>query len=326
MSYSIEHDGFSVESNTATSEAQMREALGVPGGVESPAEVPAEPAKVVAGPKPAAAAGDPDLQPVDGEADAASEAGKTLASRRKSIQARIDAATREKYDSKREADAAKTEAAALKAQLEVLKAGQSAQPAPEQAVAEPGQPASLAKPKSADFENYEDFVEALADYKAEQRVNAARAGIEREQASRGFAEAQSRTQAAGKAVHADFDTVVGDFVAKGHKFSEVATEVILNHPLGHKIAYALAKDIEANNLISNAPPAIAFLEMGRFIARLEAADSGPAPVVPAVTQAKAPIKPVGSSPVSTGDEPPTGDDLDAHIAYYNAKDKKAARR
>src|SRR5688500_304822 len=62
------------------------------------------------------------LEPV-AEPDPASEAGKALAGKKKSLQARIDEITREKHDTARERDAAKAETAALRAELAALKTG-----------------------------------------------------------------------------------------------------------------------------------------------------------------------------------------------------------
>lgn len=323
MDFTAEHDGFTVSSNTAASEAALRDSIGADVGI--PAKATPE---AVADPKPAAPAGpavspdvaadEPDPAAVEGEPDAASEAGKALAKRRNSLQARIDAKTREAGDAKRAADAARQEAATLRAEIEAIKAGK-APAAAEAPVVDPADP----EPTVEAFDDYQKYVKAQARWEARQELKAYRASIAQETADRGFVEARDRVTVKAKAAHADFDATLEDFVAEGHKFSPFVTDVILNDPLGHEIAYALAKDPAANAAIDAAPHA--GIALGRFIARLEAADRGPAPVPPPVTKAHPPTKPLGSSPVSTDDGKPAGDSLDAHVEYYNAKERAARR-
>jgi hypothetical protein len=81
--------------------------------------------------------------------------------------------------------------------------------------------------------------------------------------------------------------------------------------------------------LSTLPTAQLFREMGKLEAsftRPAAASSGPAPKTQVVSQAPAPIKPVGTT-ASTGEVDPLAEDLDVdtHIRVMNARDRKRAR-
>lgn len=264
-----------------------------------------------------------DAEPVDAKADApepeqpetpdpASEAGKALAGKKKSLQARIDELTREKHDNKREADAARAEAAALKAELAALKTGKpaadtsSAQP---ESTTPPPVATRPVKPKQSDYEDwdaYEDatdkYYEELASFTAEQKLAAARAESQRAEATRAQHTALERVYTKGREAHADFDAILEQ--PDLPRWSPLMTQVVLNHESGHDLAYALAKSpADAQRLAELGQTPMAALELGKFIARLETANSGPVSVVAPVTTAPDPIKPVGgsSSGASTAD-------------------------
>lgn len=244
------------------------------------------------------AATEPAAKP-DAEPDPASEAGKALAGKKKSLQARIDEITREKHDTARERDAAKAELIAARAELAALK---TPRPAAEPPTAQPEtttpQPLT-GKPTQAQFETYEEYIEALTEWKTDEKLNAARAQAQAQAASRDAETALHSIYTRGRDAHADFDALLEQQVANGVRWSPFVTQVVLQNENGHDIAYALAKDPEtAIRLSSIQHPAMAGIEMGKFLARLDAANSGPASVVAPVTTAPAPIKPVGGT--STG--------------------------
>jgi hypothetical protein len=262
---------------------------------ETPVETPAEPVEVKAEQE------QPETQP-----DPASEAGKALAGKKKSLQSRIDELTREKHDSKREADAAKAELLAARAELAALKTPRPAA-APPSAQTEPTTPQPLTgtpKPTQAQFETYEEYIEALTEWKTEEKLSAARAQAQAQAASRDAEAALHSIYTRGRDAHADFDALLEQQAAAGVRWSPFVTQTVLRSENGHEIAYALAKDPETAQRISAiGNVAQAGIEMGKFLARLDAANSGPATVVAPVTQAPDPIKPVGgtSAGASTAD-------------------------
>lgn len=243
----------------------------------------------------------------DEQPDPASEAGKALQAKRGSLQSRIDELTKEKGTTQRERDALAAEAAELRARL----ARMEGKPAGEQPAADANKPEyyTRPRPKQEDFDDQPDpyaaWVEAIADWKADEKIAAREMARSRDDSSRSFVAAQARVETAAKEAHADFDAVIDAFAQGGHRFTPVAAEAILHHPLGHEIAYHLAKNPDDNAKLANLPPALAYVELGKVVAKLEAAaasstdgkgEQKPAPV----SKAPAPIPAVsGAAPVVT---------------------------
>lgn len=240
-------------------------------------------------PKPAEAVADP---------DPASDAGKELAKKRGSLQARIDEITREKGESERTLQA---RIAALEADLAK---GKPAQPAAEAA----GDPKAAlggketAKqawerlkllpdaPKASDFSTYDDYQFASAVFVNEKLTEERQAeAVTRSRAS-AFNQARDRVEAKAKQEFADFDTVVDTFVKAGGRYSPPAAEAIFNHPEGHKLAYALAKDPALNARLSAINHPVQFgIELAAVLASLpKSAGSGQTPAAAAAVVSKAP--------------------------------------
>jgi hypothetical protein len=272
------------------------------GQVEAPAETPepeAKPAEAAAEVTP-----EPEVKPdtPEAEPDPASEAGKALAKKRNSLQARIDEEVRRRGEAERRA-------AQLEADLQALRSGQSqtqpgrAEGDPAATVVDPADP----EPQVDQFETYEKYVKAQARWEARQEVKAATAAIAAREQGRAIVSAQDRAYASLKAAHADADDVLGAFTAAGGQYSPLVSEFIIGHPEGHEVAYALAKDPELNARLSSiGHPAIVALELGRVLARIEAAAVTPEPVKPApvVTKAPAPVTTVGGGAGSVGSADP----------------------
>lgn len=255
------------------------------------------------------------------EPDPASEAGKALAGKKRTLQARIDELTREKHDSKREADAAKAELLVMRAELAALKSGKpAADPPPAQPVTTPPQSLSgKPKPTQAEYDSYEDYIEALTEWKTDEKLAVARAEAQAQAAHRGAEQALHEIYTRGRSAHADFDALLEQQAAAGVRWSPFVTQTVLQSENGHDIAYALAKDPEtALRLSSIQHVGQAGIEMGKFLARLDAANSGPATVAAPVTTAPAPIKPVGGT--STGASTADPKDINS-IAAWRARRK-----
>lgn len=160
--------------------------------------------------------------------------------------------------------------ARLESELEVWRnEALKTRPAKEQA-----EPAAkpAAAPKSEDFANWDEYLEALIDYKAEQKLTKAReadqkrAQEEREKAEQARIDADWQKQMkSGRAKHADFDDVISNpdipgtpAIAYAIKTSEVGAELLYylathpdeaeaiaalapGDPMGHKQAKALGR-------------------------------------------------------------------------------------
>jgi len=147
------HDGVTAESYSDTPE-QVRVAIGL-----QAQEVQTPPAEHPDKDEPVSE------QPEPGEPPAESAAGQTLAKKRKSLQDRIDAITREKYDTARERDAAKARADHLERELATLKRGNG------QASTTPP-PAAPAPASSEKFPKYAEYLQTHPDAELEEWLEA----------------------------------------------------------------------------------------------------------------------------------------------------------
>jgi hypothetical protein len=260
------------------------------------------------------------------EPDASSDAGKALAKKKGSLQDRINELTREKYDTKREADTARAEAAALRAELAALKAGSPAAAPPSAQRQDAVPPTSSGKPRLEDFDSHEAWVEAVTDWKLDQRIEADKQKAleaEQQKAVQTVAEqAQARINAF-RADHPDYDDVVNAAVLPPDAPSSQAVLMHLQHAeLGPALAYALGSNPAELARIVSLPPGFAVAALGRLEAQIEsrnqAAQSGPASVAAPVTTAPDPIKPVGGASAGAS----TADPKDiSSIAAWNARRK-----
>ena len=192
------------------------------------------------------------------------------------FQRRIDRLTRDK-----------AELQARLERLEQMAGGKPAAPAH-------AEPAPAAKPALENFDTYEEYTEALVEWKANERLAAhvaeqRKAAQEREQAEREKTRAttfQERAKAAA-AKYADFEKVAfSDDVPA----SETMRDIILDSENGPEIAYFLGKNPAEAERIAQLSPLAAARELGRIEAKLATADV-PKPQ-PRVTRAPEPIRPV----------------------------------
>lgn len=194
------------------------------------------------------------------------------------VQARIDEITRGRYEAEREA-----------AYWRGIATGKGQDPSQQQ----PAQPA--AKPTPDKFADYAEYIEALTDWKTDQKVSqalAAREAQEQEARQRAEAEARATTwaerQQAVRAALPDYDEVLSaaaDIPVTAH-----VREVLLDSEQGPRIAYHLAQHPDEAARINALPPLAAARELGRLEAALTTAPKPPAPRT--VSNAPPPITPV----------------------------------
>lgn len=233
----------------------------------------------------------------------------------KGVQKRIDELVRQREEANRRVDYLM----GLVAQVSQRAPGEK--PAPAAA------PVEEQPPKESDFQDYESFLDAKAEFKARKAAKEAEAKIlaqvqqtlaqERQarQAEKESASAQSWVNA-GSARYADFaETVLADDV----RISPHMRDVILADPVGHEVAYWLGKNPDAAARISQLPPLRQAQEIGRISARFETQASSK-PSQPRPTTAPAPVKPVGSK--ATVSKDPSRMSMEEFIAYRNASGKR----
>jgi hypothetical protein len=149
------------------------------------------------------------------------------------------------------------------------------------------------KPKLEDFGSLEDHIEALSDWKADER-DAKRAHVAAQEQAQ--TEAQkvldgwNSRQAEAKQAHSDYDEVIQS--VSDIPLSPAHQRVILESEHGPEIAYQLAQDpAELKKFAAMSPLAAA-----RYFGKLEAQHTPAAapPKETKVSQAPRPIKPVGA--------------------------------
>lgn len=203
------------------------------------------------------------------------------------VQKRIDKAVRKQREAERRAEAAETELQRLRT--------------PETKPAEKPAPAE-GKPKVSDFADYDEYVEALAEWKTDQRLAAdkskeqtAKAAESHRNAAAAFGERVK--EAAKKPEYANIYDVLDSDVA----VSAAMHEAILESPLGAELAYYLGKHPEEAAHIAT----MTVVGAGRALGKIEASLTKPPETPkPKASAAPLPMKPVGGKsgkPVSLTD-------------------------
>lgn len=196
--------------------------------------------------------------------------------------------------------------AAAEAELRLLKEQMQRQQ-------QPSETAPQGKPVPQQFADYESYVEALADWKAEQRLTQFREETLAQQRQREAAEkaAQVKTKlstAASK--YADFEEVA---LSPEVPITQHMAEAIAESDIGGDVAYYLGSNLAEAQRIASLSPAAQIREL----VKLEAKLSAPAPVV--TTKAPPPITPVGQKATVAKDP---GRMSDAEYAKWRKSWKK----
>jgi hypothetical protein len=189
------------------------------------------------------------------------------------VQERIDELTFHRRQAERERDEARAALEKAKPAEEVVK-----------------EPQPLSEPKLSDFDNYNEYVAAMSDYRIQLTIEKLQKDAEEKQQRAAFEEKTSSFRKAAEVVrqeHPDFDEVAYN---KNVPVSQAMGMAMLESPLGPQIAYYLGKHPDEATKISRLSPISAAVEIGRIEVRLKG-------VQPKNTsQAPAPIKtPDGSS-------------------------------
>ena len=204
------------------------------------------------------------------------------------VQRRIDRLVREKYQ-------AIGRVQELERQLAGSRPPQQSGPPPA-----PPQQQYTGRPVESQYERYEDYIEALTDFKAAQayhqiqQAEMQRQAQQRQQAQ--HSEWQSRVQQY-RAQAPDFESVLEN--AEDIQLSPALQQAILEHENGPRLAYELAKDRKALERIARLSPASAIRELGKFEAHALNGDTK----APAISKAPPPITPVGTGSTKSTKSP-----------------------
>jgi hypothetical protein len=191
------------------------------------------------------------------------------------------------------------------------------QPAP--AMAETPAPATAAEPNQDDFDDYNDYVGAVADH----RVKVARQEWERESADKTTQENNNKRQAdlqtkleSGYAKYDDFAEVAFDHTAI--HITPMIVDILADCDNPADVAYHLAKNRVEGVSISRMTPT----QAARAVAKIDLsyADGRPPPPKK-TTNAPPPINPVGASNTVDGKDPDkmTQAEFNAHRVKQGAK-------
>lgn len=155
----------------------------------------------------------------------------------------------------------------------------------------------LNEPKRDDFDDYERYIEARADWKVEQRLakeadsyRQREAEARQREAASTFEETRDSVIEAGIDAYPDFEEVV---LSDDLMISEVMRDAAFSSDAGKDLLYHLGKNPAKAAKIASLPPVRQILEMGILEASLKSAKQP--------SNAPKPLSPVGSrGPGSTG--------------------------
>jgi hypothetical protein len=245
----------------------------------------------------------------DTDAEAKGDASRDEKGRFKpGVQQRIDEITRQRHEAEREAAYWRQRATAGTDQ----QAQNTAQP--------------QAKPTADQFQDYAEYVEALTEWKADQKVSQAFSARDAEKAQEADskvqqtrAEAWTERQQQARTAMPDYDEVVGlsDLPIAPH-----IGDVLLDSENGPQLAYHLAKNPDLAAHLNTLSPLAAARELGRIEASL---DKPATPAAKTVSNAPAPIKPIGSGRTSAADNL-AGADMEQYRAIRAKQGARWANR
>lgn len=207
---------------------------------------------------------------------------------RSPLQPRIDELTRDKHDARREAAYWRQRAEALE---------QAGKPA-----AEPPK-----KPEASEFDSYDAYVEALADWKADQKIDSKLKARDEQSAATRQAETRAnnwdKSVAAAREKHADYDDVMS---ASDVPIANHVAELLLDSEAGATVALHLAKNADVAKRLNAMTSVAAARELGKIEAQLAVAAEPPA------------------NEEDNGAQPPAGGDKPLKDAVPAAKPKTSA--
>jgi hypothetical protein len=285
----------------------------------------------------------------DGDANVGDGADESPATERldkpvRSARERMLDATRKEAHAKRERDAAKAEAAALRAERDALRA----QPqATRQAPAEVA-PTNGAKPKPESYETYEDWVEALADYKADQKVKGFREESAQAEKLRSYRETLEHTLADATSVMKEYEKADPGWFARISedvkdlrlKLSPaklpdepiqpdhvIADAILLSGATGPRILLHFTDHPDELDRIRALPTwqetQIEMRVLAKMLGSVGVATTGTTPTKSEGSKARPPVRPVTGSPHTAETEPGQDASYEEHRRYWNAKEKRA---
>lgn len=159
------------------------------------------------------------------------------------------------------------------------------------------QPKTDAEPKAEDFQDYAEYVRALARFEAKALVKAELAQEKAATTEAARATTWQQKVEAAKAKLPDFDQVMRESKAP---MTQAMAEAIKESDIGPEIAHHLATNPEIAARLAGLSSTASILELGKIAASLSQA-AAPAAPAKRITSAPTPPTPVGSGRSTVGD-------------------------
>lgn len=296
-----------IETTDPTGEAVSPEPTEVKEEVEIAAEVPVAPEQDEHA---------QEITDLQAAVDAADTPEKKAAQQEK-LNTKFAEMRRERRDAKKSAEEARIEAARWKGRAEALaELGQKKEEVPVQPA-----PTIIEKPKEEDFTDYGLFVEALTEWKADQKIALLEARYAEREAQRTKSEAEKVRDewiSKGKIKFKDFDAVVTKpYDEGGPAITSTMADFINSSPVMYELAYHLGKNVEESRRIA----ALAPMATARELVNLESKLASGSPIKPRTqTNAPAPIKPIAGDGATADINDPEKMSEGEYIAYMNKKE------
>lgn len=195
---------------------------------------------------------------------------------------------------------------------------------PQPQVSQPVQEAGSGEPKPENFQTYEDYIEAVTDWKVEQKLDTKLRGLQEQ--------SQERKQQTAIAEHeARIAKNLNKAATKYDDFHEVVSnpdltvtipmrDAIGDSEIGGEIAYYLGTHTDEAATIANMSPVQQIKAIDRLESKLKA--PAPAPEIQPVSQAPKPIEPVRG--VKTGSVKLETADMDEYLKMRKQQGAKWA--
>lgn len=221
--------------------------------------------------------------------------------RKKPINERISKLVEQRRQESERANAAETRARELEAQLEALKtAGKPLDPGD--------------KPERTKYASDEEYQDALADWKADQRIAKRERERAEAQARAEFEEIESNWTKQVEKIKAEIDDYEEVISEANIPISDVLSIALKEHPEGAELLYFLAKNPDEARRLSRMRPVGAIRALDSLARELSAPEAEPEP--PKTSKAPEPISPVRQTPVNT---PPVADNFRDYRARRQAE-------
>lgn len=166
---------------------------------------------------------------------------------------------------------------------------------------QPAQPQEAPKPKEDDFQDYSTYLEALADWKADQKIQSHFSEYQRRQQEQEQQRTEAQRQQAFQQKAQEFAKEKPDFQAvvsnPSVPINEPMKDAILESDMGPQIAYHLGQHPDKAAQIAGMSAYGAAREIGRLEAQLSV------PEKPKVSQAPDPVEPVGGGSERNAKDP-----------------------